>query len=94
MIKRKGLLASAAAASIALAGCNFNPIGTYKYKGIHVLGLKEGRQCDLPIQAWSQEEGTPGVEVKIDGVWCYFSEGTYILLGDPDNCPICDMKGD
>lgn len=89
MIKLKKLLPLVAA--VALAGCTYNPIGSYQYKGIHLLCLEEGRECDFAIDSWSQEDGTPGVEVEINGTWSYFSEGTYILLGDPDKCPICDL---
>lgn len=93
MIKRKGLLALAAAASIALVGCDSGEIGSGRFfSGIHVIGLSEGAQCDFPIQNWRYSP--VGIEAWIDGVQCWFSDGTYVLIDDPDNCPICDLKGD
>ena len=87
-MKRKGLLALAVAASLALAGCDSAEMGSRTLRAIHVVGLGEGAQCDFAIQGRSSARR--GVEVKIDGVWCYFSDGTYVLISAPDKCPICD----
>lgn len=92
MIKRKGLLALAAVASIALAGCNSNELASGRFRGIHVIGVGEGAQSDFPIEYWRYN--TTGIETWIDGVRCWFSEGTYVLITDPDKCPICDLKGE
>lgn len=91
-MKRRGLLALAAAASIALAGCDSGEISSNSLNGIHVIGLGEGARCDFPIQWWTYSP--VGIEARINGVRCWFSDGTYILIGDPDKCPICDLKGE
>lgn len=92
MIKRKALLALAAAASTALAGCTSGDLASGRFRAIHVIGLSEGARNDFPIQGFWEDSS--GIETWIDGVRCFFSDGTYILIQDPDKCPICDLKGD
>ena len=59
-------------------------LGNFTFTKIHIMSRVE-EKC-IELEKWY--EGSNGIEVKSkDGHSFFFSEGTYILVGD--YCPIC-----
>lgn len=78
-----------AALALPLMGCNMNlGPGSYSFHAVHIYGFgKDDR--DVAIKSWRDADG-PGIEVNTEGYGALFlSEGTYILLRELGDCPIC-----
>ncbi len=80
-----GILILSAGMIFSLSACGNQRLFDYEwdtYKYIHCLSTNE---C-YEIKSWKNNEIGIKVETKEYGI-LYFSEGTYILIGE--KCPIC-----
>lgn len=88
MLKSKKMMLLAALA-LPLMGCNMNiGPGSYSFHAVHIYGFdKQSR--DVAIKSWRGGDGA-GIEVNTEKYGSIFlSEGTYILLREIGECPIC-----
>lgn len=85
---RKSGIMFLAALALPLMGCNMNiGPGSYSFRAVHIYGWDKDSH-DVAIKSW--REGEMGVEVDTEKYGPMFlSEGTYILLRDISNCPVC-----
>lgn len=77
----------------ALTGCGNMSIGygNFTFEKVHV-DTHHYSGC-LTIEKWYDNES--GIEVKTkEAGSMYLAEGTYILIGGEQGCPICDANKD
>lgn len=73
-----------------LSGCGNMSMGfgNYTYEKVHV-DTHNYSGC-LSVKKWYENEGS-GIEVFTkEGVSLFLSEGTYVLIGGDNGCPLCE----
>ena len=89
-IKLVALVCAIVITATSLVGCgnmDMVGIGSYTFNKIHIDTY--GYTGCVEIEKWIENER--GVEVKSKNYGhLFFSEGTYIMVGD--KCPVCDAK--
>lgn len=80
-------IVSAVMLCVALAGCNMGlGLGDFTFEHVHFTD-KLNAGC-ATITKWYDNEN--GIEVKTEEFGSmYLSEGSYILIGDENDCPFC-----
>ena len=86
-MKKSRIYMFLAALALPLMGCG-SLGGPDAYGAVHIYGFSK-KGCDVEIKGW-RDAGGRGIEVDTEKYGpMLLSEGTYILLRDISQCPVC-----